>query len=426
MSDWPAPAPLYNPLTARPDELLTPAEVWAGPVGLLAFLPLAILVRCAGPRFPRAAILLGGLVWTFATAGPWTTLVLAAALPAAMGYVALLARCVAVGRMSPLTMKRLTWLGFTVAILPLWWQSQWSWYGWEPSRMSPLHAIGLAYFYLRFIAWGVDTADRPHERLRPLDTLCWLWYAPIMRLGPFTRRETFLERFDAWDARAAIPWRELGRRFGLFLLGGLALGVIGNNIPTVPLGAPSFYEAPERYAPAELTLLRIVLLGPTQVYLLLWTYNELAAVCGLIVGIRVDNNFNWLPRATSVRDFWRRWHITVGEFLRNYVYIPLGGNRINPWLAYCATFIFCGVWHGAAWSFVVWGASQGAALAIQKHWDQVRAALGWDFLQRQPAWIAFCWLLTMSYQSVTIMIFTDFHYCGTRLLAELWRRGLLG
>jgi D-alanyl-lipoteichoic acid acyltransferase DltB (MBOAT superfamily) len=440
------PEPLFNPVLLPRDSGLTPLEVLAGPYGLIAFIPLALLVRFAAAFVQRgrggaavnpdapdarrtgaAAVLLivSGLAWTLLTAGPWTALFLPAGLLPAMGLVAWLREARRRGRISARLAKWVVWLAFTAAVAPFWWIADWSWYGWEPSRMATLHQLGLAYYYLRFIAWGVDVADRPDGPLRPVESLAWLLYAPLMRLGPLTLRDAFLERLDGWRPGESLPWRELGQRFGLFILGGVALGVIGHNLPA-PLAGRDFYSTPAAYPQEELALLRVLFMVPMQVYFLLWTYNELAAVCGLLVGIRVDNNFNWLPAATSVRDFWRRWHVTVGAWLLRYIYIPLGGNRVSPWITYHAVFLFCGVWHGASWSFVAWGVSQAVALAVQKHFDKLVERAGWQGLHTNPLWKGLGWLLTMHYQALTIMIFTDFDHCGSRLLAELWRRGWWG
>ena len=198
------------------------------------------------------------------------------------------------------------------------------------------------------------------------------------------------------------------------------LGFVGGQIPHVAAGTADFFAAPEDYTTSE--LLRTFYLVPIQIYMLLWTYNELAAALGLWVGIRVDNNFNWLPLATSVRDFWRRWHITLGSWLRNSIYIPLGGNRRHTTLNYVAVFGYCGVWHGASWSFVGWGLSQTLALTVQRGWDNLRRRLGWEPRPASVGWMALCWLLTMHYQLATIIVFVDFERLGLGLLGELLRR----
>ncbi|MFQ5806565.1 MAG: MBOAT family O-acyltransferase, partial [Phycisphaerae bacterium] len=270
------------------------------------------------------------------------------------------------------------------------------------------------------IAWGVDLARNPRDPLRPADTTCWLLYPPCMRLGPVLLRREFLERLDAWKPSSPVPWKEVGQRFGLFALGVAGLAVVSRNVPLVQAGAPDFFSTPQHYSTGE--LVRVFYLVPIGIYLLLWTYNELAAALALWIGIPVDNNFDWLPRATSVREFWRRWHVTLGRWLREYIYIPLGGSRGFVPLHYAAVFGFCAVWHGASWSFVAWGASQTLALTVQRWWDQAREWLGWRGRPTGGWRTLFCWLTTMHFQIATIVIFVDFDHRAGRLFCELWQR----
>lgn len=410
----------FNPVTAPLNQALTPPEIFAGPFGLIFFVVLVPLVRLAARWRPRAAIIGGALVWHIFTAGPHATGVVLGGLLVGAGWLLLLARMVARGRLSPRAMVAGVWAGLTLLILPLWWHPAWDWYGWVHLRTAPLHFLGLAYFYLRLIAWGVELSQRPTAPVRAADTATWLLYPPIMRLGPVLLRGAFFDRLAAWNPRERIAWRQVGKRAGLFVLGGIALGVIGNNLPTVPAGKADFFARPDLYSSGVLAGLLYGL--PVQIYLLLWTYNELAATVGLLVGLPVPNNFDWLPRATSVKDFWRRWHVTVGAWLRDYVYIPLGGNRGWVGLHILAVFLFCGLWHGPSWSYVAWGVSQALALIVQRHWERFATARGWDRRLGNRWWTALCWLVTVQYQLITIIVFVDFQYAGTRFVPELWSR----
>ncbi len=416
MTGWAKPELPFNPLTAPADAPLTASEIYAGPFGLLAFIPLVPLVRLAARRWPRAALIAGGAAWVLLTAGPLTLAVTVIWLAAGVGLLHALAGLRARGVLSRRAMIAWVWIGLSILALPLWWVATWPWYGWAGSRLAPLHHAGFAYFYLRLIAWGVSLASDPNAPRRWIDTLCWLAYPPCMRLGPVMLREQFLERLERWQPRARPDVRASLKRFGLFLLGGIGLGLAIQNTPQVTPGAADFYSSPQSYDLAS--LLSVFYLVPVQVYLLLWTYNELACALSYWVGIPVDDNFRRLPLATSVRDFWRRWHITVGAWLRNYIYIPLGGSRRRTALNIAAVFAFCGLWHGPAWSFLAWGATQTVALIGQRIWDRLRPG-------ERPASMpgrALSWLVTMHYQAATIVMFTDFSYAGMRFLPELLRR----
>jgi D-alanyl-lipoteichoic acid acyltransferase DltB (MBOAT superfamily) len=403
--DLPSPAPLFNALTSDP---LRPDELYAGPFGLIAFLPLVPLVLLLARRWPRAALIAGSLVWLLPTLRPTTTAVLLAGVAVAWGWLQLLATWRRRGVLSERGMTALVWLGLHALAFPLWWQAQQAWY---PSRLAVLHNVGFAYFLLRLVAWGVELAKNPQQPTRFLDTVCWLLYPPCMRLGPVLLRDDFLTRLEAWDPHRSPAWKAGLQRFGLFLLGGAGIGLIATQI------APThgdFFAQPENYSTGA--LLRFFYLIPVQIYLLLWTYNQLANALGCWIGIRVDDNFHRLPLATSVRDFWRRWHITVAAWLRNYVYFPLGGSRRRATLNIILVFAYCGLWHGPSWSFLAWGLAQAFALTVQR---------AWDALPHRPTgrvWTASCWLLTMQYEIATILVFTDFDHLGLRLGRELLGR----
>lgn len=423
MSDWPLPAELFNPLTAPPTQPLTTSELLASPFGLFVFLPLVPLVRIIGRRHRHAAIIFPSLAWLWLTLGPVAPLILLAGLAAGVVLVMGLGALRRRGALGPAAMITLVCVGLHILILPAWWFSSASWYGWRPTRLPVLHNIGFAYFLLRFIAWGVSVARQPAQPLRLCDTLCWILYPPCMRLGPLLRRETFLERFAAWEPAAGPDWRTVARRLGLFVVGVLGVAVTVALTPRVPVGGPDFFAAPQAYTTRD--LMACFYLIPVQVYLLLWTYNELAAGLAAWIGIPVDDNFRWLPTATSVRDFWHRWNITVGAWLRDYIYIPLGGNRTPAGLAVVPTFAYVAVWHGASWSFLAWGLSQAAALLAQRQWDRLCEGRGWTNKLSGRWWTVVCWWLTMHYAVVTVLVFVDFDHWGTRFVPELVRRVLV-
>jgi D-alanyl-lipoteichoic acid acyltransferase DltB (MBOAT superfamily) len=110
-----------------------------------------------------------------------------------------------------------------------------------------------------------------------------------------------------------------------------------------------------------------------QIYFDFSGYSDMALGLALLFGVRLPMNFNSPYKARSIVDFWRRWHITLSTFLRDYLYFPLGGNRKGPILRYRNLFIVMllgGLWHGAAWTFVVWGGLHGAYLCVNHAWDK--------------------------------------------------------
>lgn len=135
-----------------------------------------------------------------------------------------------------------------------------------------------------------------------------------------------------------------------------------------------------------------------QLYFDFSGYCDMAVGASLLFNIRLPDNFNSPYKALSIQDFWRRWHITLSNFLRDYVYIPLGGNRgteVRTYVNLFLTFILGGLWHGATWMFVVWGALHGLALMVHRAWQKLGTPLprpvAWlvTFLFVNLAWIFF-------------------------------------
>lgn len=135
-----------------------------------------------------------------------------------------------------------------------------------------------------------------------------------------------------------------------------------------------------------------------QLYFDFSGYCDMAIGASLLFNIWLPINFNSPYKAVSIQDFWRRWHITLSHFLRDYLYIPLGGNRSGSFRTYfnlLATFVLGGLWHGATWMFVIWGGLHGSALVVHRLWSKLRrpmpAILGWvlTFMFVNLTWVFF-------------------------------------
>src|SRR5262249_28709195 len=118
-------------------------------------------------------------------------------------------------------------------------------------------------------------------------------------------------------------------------------------------------------------------------------YTDMAIGLALMIGVRLPLNFDSPYKAISLIDFWRRWHMTLSRFLRDYLYIPLGGNRKGPRRRYInllVTMLLGGLWHGAAWTFVIWGAIHGFGLVVNHAWNKVADRYGL-YLPSSIAWV---------------------------------------
>lgn len=135
-----------------------------------------------------------------------------------------------------------------------------------------------------------------------------------------------------------------------------------------------------------------------QLYFDFSGYTDMALGSARLFNIRLPFNFNSLYIALDIQDFWRRWHMTLSRFLRDYVYIPLGGNRkgtLKTSRNLFLTFLVGGLWHGAGWTFVVWGALHGMAVVVNQMWRHIGFRL--------PSWLA--WLLTFLFVNAAWVYF---------------------
>jgi D-alanyl-lipoteichoic acid acyltransferase DltB (MBOAT superfamily) len=135
-----------------------------------------------------------------------------------------------------------------------------------------------------------------------------------------------------------------------------------------------------------------------QLYFDFSGYTDMAIGAALLFNIKLPINFNSPYKATNIQDFWRRWHITLSRFLRDYIYIPLGGNRKGEFRTYTnllTTFLIGGIWHGAGWTFVFWGFLHGIALVIHRAWNKLGLSL--------HTWLA--WFITFNFINISWVFF---------------------
>jgi len=135
-----------------------------------------------------------------------------------------------------------------------------------------------------------------------------------------------------------------------------------------------------------------------QLYFDFSGYTDMAIGISLMFNIRLPINFNSPYKAKDIQDFWRRWHITLSRFLRDYIYIPLGGNKVGRYHNYTnlfTVFLIGGLWHGAAWTFVIWGALHGGAIVLHRLWK--------DLGLRMWGWLG--WFITFNFVNVAWVFF---------------------
>jgi len=220
--------------------------------------------------------------------------------------------------------------------------------------------VGISFFTFQAISYVVDIYRRQMKSADSLlDFAVYQAFFPRLAAGPIIRAGTLLPQIAAPPSRANL---DLGRAASL-ILGGLFKKIIIANYLGQHVVAPVF-DYPDQYAGPDIL---IAIYGfAVQIYCDFSAYSDIAIGVSLLLGLRIPPNFNAPYFATSIQHFWRRWHISLSTWLRDYLYIPLGGSRagkFNTCRNVMITFLLGGLWHGAGWTFIVWGALHGFYLA---------------------------------------------------------------
>ena len=231
--------------------------------------------------------------------------------------------------------------------------------------------VGISFYTFTQIAFLVDAYRGNVARYALPHYALFVTYFPHLIAGPILHHRDMIPQFEAAETKSPNPRLILCGlmifAIGLFKKTGLADGI-------QPLVALAFSpEAVPSFDQAWIGALAYTF----QLYFDFSGYSDMAIGISLMFGIFLPLNFNSPYKATSIIDFWRRWHMTLSQFLRDYLYIPLGGNRHGRVLRYVnlmVTMGLGGLWHGAAWTVVAWGALHGVYLCINHAWNHFRPA----------------------------------------------------
>jgi alginate O-acetyltransferase complex protein AlgI len=260
-------------------------------------------------------------------------------------------------------------------------------------RWDLILPLGISFFVFQKISYLIDLRRGDRHIYGFLDFCMFVTFFPQLIAGPLVRHNEIIHQFSA-EPRRPEMWENLSRGFVLFLIGVTKKVALADTLSMV--ADPLFHQA--MLAPLEAAQAWVATGAYTlQIYFDFSGYSDMAIGLGLMFGLRLPFNFDAPYGAVSVRDFWRRWHMTLSRFLRDYLYIPLGGNRASAGRQAAnviATMLLGGLWHGANWTFVAWGGLHGCALAVNHVW----AARGFR-LPRPAAWlltllfVMACWVL---------------------------------
>jgi D-alanyl-lipoteichoic acid acyltransferase DltB (MBOAT superfamily) len=252
--------------------------------------------------------------------------------------------------------------------------------------------LGISFFTFQKIAFLVDAYRGRVERLNLLDFSLFVSFFPQLIAGPIVHHSEIIPQLRRHEPVGA-PFFALG--LAIFTLG-LAKKVLLADTAAVYVG-PAFDAAAAGTSLDALTAWGAALAYAAQLYFDFSGYSDMAIGAGLLFGLRLPFNFDSPYQATSIIDFWRRWHITLSRFLREYLYIPLGGNRKGParrFVNLFVTMLLGGLWHGAGWTFVIWGGLHGLYLIANHGWRALRRRLGPGASASTPLTRLLAWAVT--------------------------------
>lgn len=270
--------------------------------------------------------------------------------------------------------------------------------------------VGVSFYTFRTISYVVDVYK---GKIQPtddyIDYLFFLSYFPCLVAGPIVRARDFMPQLQ--ENKPATREMIYGGLW-LVMLGILKKAVFADYIAqyvNIAFGNTMGYTGVE--------LLMAVLGFTMQIYCDFSGYSDIAIGLGSIMGFYLGINFDYPYRSLNVSEFWHRWHITLSQWLRDYIYIPMGGNRkgtLRQHVNLMVTMLLGGLWHGAAWTFVVWGGGHGIALCVHKlckPWlDTIASTRFSRFVS---------WLLTFAFVSLLWIFFRadNFHTAGQVITA---------
>jgi alginate O-acetyltransferase complex protein AlgI len=222
--------------------------------------------------------------------------------------------------------------------------------------------IGISFFTFHALSYVIDVYRRKWKAAKnPADVALYIFFFPQMIAGPILRWSAIAPQLEK---RVITPagFAEGIRRF----VGGLAKKMIIANVVAIPARDIFALSANELTTPVAWFG---VLCYTLQIYFDFSGYSDMAVGLGKMFGFEFLENFNFPYISQSIRDFWHRWHISLSTWFRDYLYIPLGGNRcstIRNYFNLVVVFFLCGLWHGATWPFVIWGLYHGMFLLMEK------------------------------------------------------------
>jgi D-alanyl-lipoteichoic acid acyltransferase DltB (MBOAT superfamily) len=245
--------------------------------------------------------------------------------------------------------------------------------------------LAISFFTFQQIAYLVDAYRGETKEYSFLSYCLFVTFFPQLIAGPIVHHKEVMPQFDN-QSIYRFNLEDMAVGLTIFSIGIFKKVVFADNIAV--FASPVFHSAAEGVLPTFFEAWGGALAYTLQLYFDFSGYSDMAIGASRMFGIKLPINFNSPYKALNIINFWRQWHITLSNFLRDYLYIPLGGNRkgeLQRSINLMITMLLGGLWHGAGWTFVLWGGLHGAYLIINHQWRLFRKFLGHD-LKKSHWW----------------------------------------
>ncbi|MGE3175371.1 MAG: MBOAT family protein, partial [Planctomycetota bacterium] len=271
-----------------------------------------------------------------------------------------------------------------------------------PHLLHLVLPVGISFFTFQSMSYTIDVY-RGHiaPRRDPVDFALFVAFFPQLVAGPIVKAIEFFPDHDGWRPPRDA---ELQRALMLILLGLIEKACIADHLAPYVDGYFGAVHDHPGWLPAATGVLAFAL----QIFFDFTGYSDIAIGTAMLFGYRFPQNFRRPYLAGNVAEFWHRWHISLSTWLREYLYIPLGGNRggrLRTLRNLMLTMLLGGMWHGASWNFVIWGGLHGAFLILHRLWrERARPRLPQHLLAGLPYRLS-CWALTLAAVGLTWVFF---------------------
>ena len=262
-------------------------------------------------------------------------------------------------------------------------------FGLSYTTLNIILPIGISFYIFQSISYLADVYTEKIEAEESVwNVMLYIGFFPQIVSGPIVKAHDFMPQIKELHK---ITWEGLSHGAQRFAMGAFKKAVIADRLG---VAVNAVYAAPEAYS--GLSLLLTVLAYGLQIYYDFSGYSDMAIGVAHMLGFDLGANFNLPYLAKNPSDFWRRWHISLSSWFRDYVYIPLGGSRkgkVRTYLNLFITMLLSGLWHGANLAFVVWGAVHALASVVHKWFADVKKKNGWD-KKESKVWAGASMLMT--------------------------------